>query len=335
MSQAPSIVLISRKGAGIGGMQQYSADLYTALQQAGVSVQFITLRHWWLLPVWLVKVCTLRQVTHLHFLDAALSPLAFALKRRYPSAKFLLTAHGLDVLYPAPWYQKMLQKTLSVFDIYIAVSEATAELLLGYGIHRNTVTVLCPGVWPTTSTGHPSGIKLITVGRLIKRKGIAWFIEQVLPVVLQKFPNTEYHIVGTGPEKQHVQTMVKDKQLETHVVLHGQLTAKERDVLLLQSSIAIQPNIAVVGDMEGFGISCIEASRIGVPVLAANIEGLKDSVIDGKTGYHFPAGDADSCFQVLERMITDPLSSEKIMRATEQQFSWPTIASQYLHDIYI
>ena len=72
----------------------------------------------------------------------------------------------------------------------------------------------------------------------------------------------------------------------------GYVTDETRDILFNTCDVFVQPNIKVAGDMEGFGISVIEAASCEIPVIASNIEGLKDAIKDGQNGFLVESGNA-------------------------------------------
>lgn len=91
----------------------------------------------------------------------------------------------------------------------------------------------------------------------------------------------------------------------------------------------VAPNIVVKGDMEGFGIVCIQASDSGLQVASAYIEGLRDAVIPGQTGQFFESGNADDCVRVIHDMLAVPLSPSAVHAATAESFSWSRLVPLY------
>ena len=80
------------------------------------------------------------------------------------------------------------------------------------------------------------------------------------------------------------------------------------------------PNITVPNDVEGFGIVAIEAGSCGLPVVATNIQGIRDAVIDGKTGYLIQEGNVQG---FLERIQDMPLEKGDVRFAVNETFAWP------------
>lgn len=86
------------------------------------------------------------------------------------------------------------------------------------------------------------------------------------------------------------------------------------------------PNISIVGDVEGFGISILEAGACGLPVIASGIQGIRDAVIDGVTGHLVREGDAEGFAARIESLDMD---RSRIRKAIAERFSWERIGQEY------
>ena len=97
------------------------------------------------------------------------------------------------------------------------------------------------------------------------------------------------------------------------------------------------PNIKVPGDMEGFGIVVLEAGSYGLPVIASNIEGIKDAVIDGKTGFLVGAGNAKEYIKKMNELFSLPSSRiinlrEGIIKQVNLNYGWDSIIAKYYNN---
>jgi len=135
-----------------------------------------------------------------------------------------------------------------------------------------------------------------------------------------------YVVAGEGPERRTVQEIVDRYNLQGRVLLLGEVSDEDRKVIYNASDIFIIPNITVPGDVEGFGIVALEAGSCGVPVVASNIQGLRDAVIDGKTGYLIKEGDVEG---FLERIKMMDLTKEDIRSIVISTFDWAQIYKTY------
>ncbi len=91
------------------------------------------------------------------------------------------------------------------------------------------------------------------------------------------------------------------------------------------------PNIPVPGDMEGFGIVAIEAGSAGLPVIASNLEGIKNSVIDKVTGY---LAEPENEKDYLRLIKQNDLDRRKILAEIISRYRWNTIAERYMETLY-
>lgn len=85
----------------------------------------------------------------------------------------------------------------------------------------------------------------------------------------------------------------------------GKVSDGDRELLMAGADMMVQPNIAVPGDMEGFGLVTIEAAMRFTTVVASNLEGLADAVADGETGVLLPSGDVEAWATELSELLED------------------------------
>ncbi len=129
-----------------------------------------------------------------------------------------------------------------------------------------------------------------------------WFVDTVLP----ELPlSVHYVIAGTGPEAQAIRDAARRHALENRVHLLGRVDDNFRENVLRGSDVFVQPNVPVDGDMEGFGLVTIEAALRGTPVLAADLEGLRDAVVTGHTGILLPPADVGAWTAEVTRLVSE------------------------------
>jgi phosphatidyl-myo-inositol dimannoside synthase len=339
----PSLLFITRSWQGIGGMQRLSRDMWD-----GWKVRYGTHATLCALEGRLCSLAGIRFVTkalssgvraaregaHIHLGDASLAPLAWFIKKRVPTARISATASGLDLLYGARWYQKMLARTLPSIDCLCCNSHATGRVLRARGWKGKSVIIPC-GVGPVTPrSAAPVGeMRLVGIGRLIPRKGFAWFVEHVLPLLRERNPGLTFTLVGSGPEHAAILRAVRQHGLQDCVHLVGGASDEERDGLLKEAHVLVVPNIPVRGDIEGFGIVCIEAGARGVPVAASYLEGLRDAVIPGVTGRLFAPQHPADCAQTIERMYQETWDPQRLASVVQQRFGQSHVLDRY-HDVF-
>lgn len=255
----------------------------------------------------------------------------------------VVTVHGLDVSYNNVLYQLYLRLFFRSFSQYIAISKYAEKLLHEHGI-RARIVIIPPGVTDTLRTENydrnnlskllyrnVSGrVVLATTGRLVARKGHAWFIKNVMT----KLPRIAlYAIAGDGPQRGNIAALIKSLKLEDRVIMLGRISNEQKKILLNTADACIQPNIPVVDDAEGFGIAPVEAALCERAVFASDIDGIPSAIHEGKNGTLLPPKETTAWVNAIMKFIQHPISNEpsgKDARAyTLENFSWEKITQEY------
>jgi len=169
------------------------------------------------------------------------------------------------------------------------------------------------------------------VGRQVKRKGFAWFIDNVMP----RLPDhVHYWLGGDGPEGEAIQRAIDQHGLSNRVRLLGRLGDKELTDIYQSADIFVMPNIPIEGDMEGFGIVMLEAAINGLPTVAARLEGIREVITDDQNGFFVESGDVDGYVDRISALDTDRDHLGQLsLRARDhvaRTFGWDAVASQYI-----
>jgi glycosyltransferase involved in cell wall biosynthesis/O-antigen/teichoic acid export membrane protein len=202
----------------------------------------------------------------------------------------------------------------------VAVSFSTAEDLQKV-IGLKTAKVIFNGVDTFAyKTGKKAASPLVCyVGRLKKYKSIEVLLEAFSRLIKQ-IPDARLLIAGEGDYRSFLESKAKDLGLGDTVRFLGRVLEEEKINLLVQSWVMVNPSY-----LEGWGITCLEANACGTPVLASRVEGLKESVSEGESGYLFNYGQADDLFWKLKWLLTDKTEREKLSRTARnwsQKYSW-------------
>jgi len=328
-------------------MEKYAYDLYHALKS---DLQVDLLKHdrgKLSLPFFFIK-CLLflllrgKHYTHIHFGDAVLSPLAWIAKRS-TNASISTTVHALDVIYNNRIYQFIVPRCLAGLDKIVAVSRYTLEQCVQRGVSRERCYVIPNGINPrevdipvpalaTLAEKyhiHVTGKKILfSIGRLIRRKGIHWFVEQVMPMLDDRYI---YLIAGNGPEFATITAAVRRLGPGGRVYMLGGIPDAEKYCLYRHAELFIMPNIPIAGDAEGFGITVIEAAACGLPAVVANLEGIPDTIIDGVTGTLVQSGNAGQFAEAIEHAAFD---RDRIVNLARANYDWTVLKSEYIKHIF-
>lgn len=178
---------------------------------------------------------------------------------------------------------------------------------------------------------------IITVGRLVKRKGIARFISEIFPLLTASFPKLLYIVVGEGKERKSIEKAITEHRFGGNVILAGRLPNHLVRGLMGVSKVFVMPNISVPGDVEGFGIAALEAGCAGLPVIASDLEGIRDAVTDVENGFLIPPGDPRRFAAAIVTLLSDERkrqeAGERARKYTAEHYSWDTSARRYLEEL--
>jgi len=325
-----------------GGMEQYSWNLYQALGKNTDAVLMANTGGKRRLPLFLLRVFAAlvlkgHRYSHIHLGDGVLAIVGLW-ARLFSHARITITIHALDITYSNPVYQALIRFCLKRLDGVVCVSNFTRSECLARGVAGNRCRVIPNGLdlsdMPLADNttkknlidqyGLANKKILLSVGRLIRRKGISWFISEVLPGLSEEYVLL---VAGDGPERNAIERAIVDRQLMSRVVLLGSVDAGTKACLYSLANIFVMPNIEIDGDSEGFGISIIEAGFYGTPCIGARLQGIPDAVIDGETGTLVRSGDAAGFRRaILETKYERAAVSETVRR----HFDWSRLIDDYL-----
>ena len=149
-------------------------------------------------------------------------------------------------------------------------------------------------------------IRLLSVGRLVEKKGLAFSIQAFAKVALEH-PNIEYQIVGDGPLRDRLERLSHDLGVAEKITFLGGKTQDIVRGIYQKSHIFMLPSVtAPNGDMEGQALVLQEAQAIGLPVISTLHNGIPDGVLDGQSGFLVPERDVDSLAEKLLYLIKHP-----------------------------
>ncbi len=175
---------------------------------------------------------------------------------------------------------------------------------------------------------------ILTVGRIVERKGIVFLI-RALPKILSVLP-AKLVIVGSGdpPVEAALRAVTMELGLEKSVVFAGKIPEAELiaqyrgcDVFCLPAIVDSQ------GETEGLGVVLLEALNYARPVVASRVGGIPDIIRDGETGLLCPQKDPEALADTLLTMLRDPERAEKLGRQgcamVGREFSWEHVVAKW------
>ncbi len=174
---------------------------------------------------------------------------------------------------------------------------------------------------------------LLTVGRLYARKGMDRVIES-LPLIRQQIGDIRYLIVGEGPYRQTLETLVAHHGVGEQVVFAGAVKDYELVDHYALGDVFIMANREMPdGDTEGFGLVFLEANACGLPVIAGSAGGSVDAVKDGLNGLVVDGDDTAAIAAAIIALFGDRPLRERLRAAGTEvavASSWDRRIEQFL-----
>ena len=334
----------------VGGIEKQNYEILQSLSKSAEVKSILNKRGKKFLPFFipyaLLKMFLLRkQYDVVLFGDGVLAILAFC-SRIFTRKKMICIVHGLDlsfahVIYRTFWWKLFLKK----IDRFIAVGNETIAQGERIGLNPKYFSFIPNGVRVSSVERlydkpdlekvlgkQTDGKVILTLGRLVERKGVVWFLKNVMPNIAE---NITYVIAGRGPEAEHVQQAIHDLGLNKRVVFLGGVSDEQRDILMATADLFIQPNIPVKNDMEGFGLVVLEAGLVGTYVVASQLEGLKDAVTEGENGTLVKPLDANDYTETIQKLLDSEMDLKKKSKQAQlfvqENYCWDKISAQYLN----
>lgn len=352
------ILFITRKHPpSVGGMQKLSQSLTkevgkltpTSTIYWGGSTLFVP---FFVVYAFLKAVFTIPRSNHvklIHLSDALLAPLGLAL-RTLLRVPVVVTVHGLDVTYQNRLYQWLVPACLRRMDRIVCVSSYTRQQCIRRGVPAALCEVIPNGVnmreFADQYTAQAMrnlqmaagemlrGRKvLLTVGRLIERKGVVHFLTEVMPRILAQRQDICYLIAGEGPQRDLIETRIASLHLEKHVALLGRIDDDTLRAAYHLADLFIMPNIPVQNDIEGFGLVALEAAAAGRYVVASRLDGIPEAIVPGENGTLLDPLDSEGFADAILALLADDPRRDTLSRQAREfvrgRYSWDIIARRY------
>jgi glycosyltransferase involved in cell wall biosynthesis len=350
-----------------GGSERYAWEFARALRAAGANVEFLTAREPDQRhaderegidirraggPFTFYAHAALRLLLLRRRLDIVIDPEggipAFSpLFVRRDTAVVLVLHHvhqeQFRTYFPAPlaWIGRTLERVVMP-RVYrrratVAVSESTRREMhtqLGW---EGPVGILANGA---SAAADHNGLtqakdidRMVVLGRLVTQKRVDLII-RALHALREERPGLHLDICGKGPERLRLEELTDRLGLTDRVTFHGYVSEATKEDLLRRAAVHV-----CASDMEGWGQAVIDAAGYGVPTVARDVPGLRDSVRDGATGWLVPNA-AD--LEVVGARITEQVrAAMRELEAPENlaltvkachewatTFSWPQMHEQ-------
>ena len=187
---------------------------------------------------------------------------------------------------------------------------------------------------PVTIVPHPVNgkFRILFVGRHIERKGICYLIEAAKHLPRDKF---EIRIVGVGDLTEQLKQQAAAVNDGAEIIFTGKLSPEDLANEYKTANVFTLPAIVDhKGDTEGLGVVLIEAMELGLPIVASNVGGIPDVVVDGESGILVPEKDPVALADAFKRLEADPTLIQKLLagarKRIEECFTWDGIIERQI-----
>ncbi len=257
-------------------------------------------------------------IDHVHAHFASHPAAAAFIIHRLSGIPYSFTAHGSDLHRD----RHMLCEKVAEAAFVVAISNYNKELIVSEckGQYRDKVTVIHCGVdtdvfQDASSRNVGQAAKqpftIVSVGTLHEVKGQAYLVEACARLAEQGI-DFRCHFIGGGPDRDALTSLAEQKGIAEKVVWHGQQTREWIVQFLQGADVLVAPSVPTSdGRREGIPVVLIEAMSSGIPVIASNLSGIPELVLDGRTGLLTPPRDAAAIASALERYYRDPALRKK------------------------
>jgi colanic acid/amylovoran biosynthesis glycosyltransferase len=227
-------------------------------------------------------------------------------------ASFSITAHAND-LFVGP---ALLEEKVRDAAFVVAISEYNREELRKVASNGTPLHVIRCGVdigaFPYRKRDRLR--RLLCVARLADTKGQADLI-RAFSMLAGKFPDASLELVGAGPERSRLESLVRSLGLSERVHFRGALTSREVRECLAHADLFVLAALADgSGAKDGIPVALIEAMASGLPVVATRISGIPELVRDGETGLLVPPRSPDLLAGALRHLMENTELGQRLAR---------------------
>ena len=235
--------------------------------------------------------------------------------------------------FPLSWIGYFLEMKLMPW-IYkknkvITISNSSARDILTEQITNKKPRIVNPGVnfCKYKKFGKNKIPAVLFMNRIKKYKGVKILLDAAR-VMSAENKNIEFWICGSGDDLPEMKEYSHSNALK-NVHFFGRVSEDKKVELMQRAWVFVNPSFK-----EGWGIVNVEANYFGTPVIGSNVSGIRDSVIDRKTGLLFKYGDSKDLAKKINLLIKDNklrarMSSEALKWA--RKFDWDAKANEYIN----
>jgi colanic acid/amylovoran biosynthesis glycosyltransferase len=230
-----------------------------------------------------------------------------------PKAKLVVSFRGYDISqFVQEQGDRVYDRTFTEADLFLPNCDFFKRRLLKLGCDEKKICthysgIDCDRFYYTPRHLEPDEkIRIITTGRLVEKKGIAYSIRAVAQLA-KIYPNLEYKIIGSGILRSELQQLIQDLGVSDLVQLIGKKHQQEIIEILQESHILIAPSITARDGNQDAPVNVLkEAMAMGLPAIGTYHGGIPELIEDGVSGFLVPERDPEAIAARLQYLIAHP-----------------------------
>jgi glycosyltransferase involved in cell wall biosynthesis len=272
----------------------------------------------------------------------AASALAAVLAAQTTARRCLMTVCSIamprSVLEPVE--RRVDRRLAGALDAVIVPAQRPADALLRRGFRQETMEIIPWGAWSIPygvdpgareRLGLPAGAPVIVcLGNFTPTKGQAVIVDAMVPLAA-RFPGIRAVLAGDGPELSALRERAAARGVAGSVLFPGSFN--DPWDLLRAADV-----FALASEIEGLPLVVLEAMSQGVPVVATDVGGMPEAVIDGVTGLLIQPRDSAGLAEAITRILSDSELALRMRNAAlarfEQRFTMQRMLEAH-RDLYL
>lgn len=235
---------------------------------------------------------------------------------------------------PLRWAKSLVLRRAAHVTV---MNEEMAQLVRGLGAVSEKVSVMPMGVdlevfqEAVLRRVRPTqGVRLLFVGRLVEKKGLGILLDAIRAA---RDLSVRLTVVGDGP----LRSTLEEAARGLDVSFVGQLGRTELAKVYAEHDVILVPSVlAGSGDKDGLPVALLEAMASGCAVVASDLPGINEAVVNERDGILVASGDVDALTAAVRRVCSDPALLEKLATAAAEraeEYSITRVGGAYVREL--
>lgn len=259
------------------------------------------------------------DVVHAHFgpVGAMMAPLA-----EEEEIPLVVSFYGHDIsrLPREKRWRDAYRRVWEYSDAIVGISNHICSQIEEIGAPPKKIKKISLGIrinkfeYNSPSKNYDGGkVQCLHVGRLVEKKSPLKMVKSIYMANKMSDKEIFLKIAGNGPLREDLEILIKKKEMEDMVDILGSISHEEVKNVMREANIYTQHCVtASDGDQEGQGVTFVEASATGLPIVSTNHNGIPDVVIDGKTGILVEEGNVEEMAKEIAKLSEYPEEWEEL-----------------------